>query len=392
MFGGTGKSQTIGYHLDDVYGSAWRGPKNVQLHDHRSLAYFSLNHKPVGRGGWSGGGRFKSAYSGFDHSPSGSIMVAGYNERPRYAGRFVAFVPPEYPFPIAKNLDEYGASLYNRARPTNPEMDLANALYELKDLPRMLKQRFEFNGLKDVFDFNLAVQFGWLPLLSDTRNFYQTHKVMHKRLQQLLRDNGKPVRRRVQGPKIQKTTLLGETTGMDFPLLSPLLLTSSYGDSARNASKEEYVESLNVWFSGRFRFWLPKGDFNDWRWTSRMMARIYGLRISPGVVYNAIPWSWLLDWFTNAGDAVSNLDAGVADRLISDYAYVMGDQQDYLKTTSTGCFRIQGGGESTVTASAKWGFYSKERISASPFGFALNSGDPTPYQLSILASLAGSRR
>lgn len=123
-----------------------------------------------------------------------------------------------------------------------------------------------------------------------------------------------------------------------------------------------------------------------------MMARIYGLRISPGVVYNAIPWSWLLDWFTNAGDAVSNLDAGVADRLISDYAYVMGDQQDYLKTTSTGCFRIQGGGESTVTASAKWGFYSKERISASPFGFALNSGDPTPYQLSILASLAGSRR
>jgi hypothetical protein len=393
MFRGTEAARTIGFFLDDVGGTGSRDPVNLSLAQQSSLAYFSLNHTRVPPNGWSGGGRFKTAYSGYDHSPSGEIVVMGYNGRPSYQGRFISRIPPAYPFPGDRNIAAYGPELYHEAMPAKPEMDLANALYELKDVPAMLRQRFLSNGLHAIGDYFLALKFGWEPLLRDTRSFYQMHRNMHKNLGQLLRDNGKPVRRRVRKsiPEV-RTTLWDNRPNTIQGGLYPTLITHWYGDVSHTHSLAEHVQSLEVWLSARFRYYLPpKGGMTDWEWKNWMVARLYGLNPTPSTVYQAIPWSWLIDWFSTAGDAIANMDAGVADRLWSDYAYVMGHQQDYVQYTESGAFKLQGGGESVVTASAKWGYFSKERVPASPFGFFIKNEDLKPVQWEILGAIGSGR-
>jgi hypothetical protein len=123
-----------------------------------------------------------------------------------------------------------------------------------------------------------------------------------------------------------------------------------------------------------------------------MTGRLYGLNVTPGDVYAAMPWSWLIDWFTNAGDIISNLDAGVSDRMIMDYAYVMGTQRNFLRATCTGAFKATpDGGDAVATAVLEQGWVTKRRISATPFGFGVTEDSLTPGQLSILGALGGNK-
>lgn len=122
-----------------------------------------------------------------------------------------------------------------------------------------------------------------------------------------------------------------------------------------------------------------------------MIARLYGLNVTPGVVYNAMPWSWLIDWFSNVGDNIENLDHGVADRLLADYAYLMGEQRDYIKYSAAQAYNGRDGATLVANSTATWGISHKRRYVASPFGFGLTEDDLTPNQAGILLSLAGSR-
>jgi hypothetical protein len=119
-----------------------------------------------------------------------------------------------------------------------------------------------------------------------------------------------------------------------------------------------------------------------------MMARIYGLRPSPAVVYNAIPWTWLIDWFSNLGDIIDNLDAGVADRLAADYLYVMRETTYRRERNVRGALyssfdlkQYQYNLTSTAIMSVK------TRIKGSPFGFGVNPNSLTDHQIAILGAL-----
>lgn len=122
-----------------------------------------------------------------------------------------------------------------------------------------------------------------------------------------------------------------------------------------------------------------------------MLARLYGLRPTPSVIYNAIPWSWMVDWFSNLGDIISNLDAGVADRLSSDYMYIMMQKEWVREYYAWGRFKLRQGGTFTSDATSTSIAFTKTRHRGGPFGFSAKDGDLSSHQLAIMGALGLSR-
>jgi hypothetical protein len=143
------------------------------------------------------------------------------------------------------------------------------------------------------------------------------------------------------------------------------------------------------WAEARFRYWLPEGP-RDVKWKRNMAARLYGLNPSPSVIYNAIPWTWLADWFSNAGDVVANLDVGVADRLAADYAYMMRSNYCRAQHCLTWHMKRKDGSLLDFVSTTHSERSYKTLIHGNPFGFSAKD-NLSGMQLSILGALGLSR-
>lgn len=284
-------------------------------------------------------------------------------------------------------LNAWGPKAYNKLKPAKPSMQALNAIFELKDLPGMLRQRMSGSGLKDISNYWLGLQFGWKPLLNDIANMYVTQRQMQDRLKQLIRDNGRPVRRRTKDPLYENSTSVVISDGTDDSAIYPFL---PYFFTRSHRRTITVTQSETVWASARFRYWLPPGP-RDINWTNRMKAAIFGLNPSPSVVYNAIPWTWLIDWFTTAGDCIANMDAGVADRLAADYFYVMREIKSQRVTQATCWYRDASGTEVSATGTSHAISGSKMRGEGDPFGWHSNPSNLNAMQLSILGALGVSK-
>jgi hypothetical protein len=366
-----------------------------------------------------------------DHYGPSQVVTVMRADRKLYVGRFVVShhwgpspVPSWWNFGNTHMMDDYwnvikpeAVSAYNRAKPTRPVMNLANAMYELKDLPGMLKQanqqiiqrirrawakKSQNRNMSHTSEWYLALQFGWLPLLKDIRDLCKSQKDGQDLLAQLIRDEGKPVKRRRSMPNP-----FGEedwsgvnhwTWSDDRPYstyTSPGLVTQAYYGPGKSATEFKSWVETQTWFEGQFRYLLPPGP-RDVLWKARMWGRIMGLDVlsSPSMVYKAVPWSWLVDWFTNLGDMIESNESGVADQLVCDYGYVMhraawvhqtqADQYMQVGTTaSPRAARVQG----VLTTRHE----HKMRWPATTFGFGVSSQDLTLKQVSILGALGLSR-
>nr|UJQ84908.1 MAG: hypothetical protein 1 [Leviviridae sp.] len=324
----------------------------------------------------------------FYHTYGGSSVDISFSTL-RYKGMMYATIP-QYSMPSAiPTAGAYGSQLYDRMKPAQPSWDGLNAFVELKDLPGMLKQRY---GRMDdltkrssrAADDWVGIQFGWLPLLRDIRNMVEVHRKSQSIMQQLRRDNGRPVRRRVQLFHNSSSTVSAQN---GYNLFSPVLLGSMYA-TVPTATDTTTVTD-RVWGSSQFRYWLPEGT-RDIEWSKSLLRKIFGFNIRPSVVYNAIPWSWLTDWFTDFGSIVSNLDNGLAERLTADYFYVMRETRTYTRREST-CRMRQGSGSVTVSATSESGQITRSRLYGSPFGWGVTDFDLNPLQLSILGAIGFSR-
>jgi hypothetical protein len=282
----------------------------------------------------------------------------------------------------------WGASAYNRMRPDKPSFQGLNALYELKDVPGMLKQRFT-PDLRGAGNYWLALKFGWEPLLRDCRNLVTTQMGAQDRLKQLIRDNGRPVRRKIMLEDVILSQGYKDVYTYPVAGMYPILPTQFY--VGQSVTKLNLYDYRRTWASAQFRYWLPEGP-RDIVWTARMLGRIFGLNPTPSVVYNAMPWSWLVDWFTSAGDVVANMSAGVADRLAADYYYLMQERGAYSERESQCTFMREADMQPiTVSGKASENWYHKRRVRGDPFGLNTSPNNLSGMQLSILGALGLSR-
>lgn len=310
----------------------------------------------------------------------------GKNSPYGYAGNFcVKADEPWWGTLPYKDGAAWGAEAFRKMKPTKPSMSGLNSLYELREFPATilgLKKRVK--SMKDAGDYHLNLQFGWLPLISDVKKLINDQQKIQKRLDWLLRNNGRPVRIKKEIADFSYNgTEDGEAWGIVIP--NGFNLVKSTPRYRRNVDVID-----KIWASAQWRFFLPEGPKNP-EYKHKLLMRLYGNQITPSVLYNAIPWSWLVDWFSNVGDIVENFDAGVADRLAAEYFYVMRNT-GIRSVVFAECDYMRKNGEIVhMTGTALTESYVKTRLAGDPFGFSTNPNGLNASQLAILGALGMSR-
>lgn len=282
----------------------------------------------------------------------------------------------------------WGAAGWNKARPVKPIADAGQFLGELRDFPRMLKMRLR--GLKDVGGEYLNHQFGWVPFINDIKKFIKLQDTIEDRLARIRKDNGK-WRKRKCTIRNDSSTTSSSSTGR----VSPVVSTNAYTPHLTPDPAQITVTTVDkIWFEGCMRFWIDDLDVDSSKsiWTSRIRQKLWGAELTPSLLWELTPWSWLNDWCVNLGDIYSNLSNSAYDSLVAKYAFVMRYRQTREEVSWVDALNAFPSGKvypKCITVSSA---ECKERQTASQWGFGqLDEGDLTPRQLAILAALGISR-
>jgi len=210
------------------------------------------------------------------------------------------------------------------------------------------------------------------------RGFAKQVKRSKETLEQYLKDQNKLIKRSYQFPP-EKTSVT--YTGCTFSSGST---KSGSGFSALIPGEVQVDTTTERWFEGAFRYHVPGGSSALEKWTefANQADVVLGVDLTPEVLWNLTPWTWMLDWFGNVGDVMTNISNLGHDGMVMQYGYLM--EHKVVRQTYTGM--NQGQRLQTVRT-----FESKRRMPASPYGFGLVSEDLTLTQQAILAALGASR-
>lgn len=342
---------------------------------------------------------------------NGAIIRQGSDQTMIWFADKPFFVTPVAASPLISDsvLSAIGAKAWASKKPTAQRGGLGQALGELHDLPTLPKllaykqalglanRRTTWKRLaKDTSSNYLNYQFGWVPLLSDIRDLFKNAMAMRKNIEQLRRDNGRPVRRSGKVGQTASSSTSVTTTGnwgSSAPgFLVPNLTLGCYkGPWTKTVTTKSVID---YHFSARFRYYIDfvKGSQGDLDTAHRVAKIVLGAELSPYTLYQLLPWSWLIDWFTSLGSVVNNLVNDAGDNLVADYAYINGKETVSVETVlSTGFNNSSTANGGDYTFTHYYGYSNFRRIAASPFGFGLTLANLSPKQVAILAALGINR-
>lgn len=223
----------------------------------------------------------------------------GFNQCP---SGFYNYLPGLMSVPAPSNADF--TSLMAHTNPSNPNILIPTFLWELKDVPDMIRQggriadairrRKSWGHLirdgsrpRDIAAANLAIQFGWAPFLSDMMQLATFQESVDKRKKMFEKLKSKGLRGRVP---------LGnwsEKTGASYNVWSPCGWVQYV-----SADIQRTVER---WGSIR---WIAQSGISLPSTDGELRRRMAGLTLDhiPLNVWEALPWSWLVDYFVNVGN------------------------------------------------------------------------------------------
>jgi hypothetical protein len=298
------------------------------------------------------------------------------------------------------------------ANPWKPKASLAVTILELLsgDIPtvtkNLRKHLYTLQSAKRAVGSDwLNVQFGWVPLLSDIKATVEVLLKLHMLL--LGSDSYRRTRagdlgewtRTTTSPPLSTAMLMGSPLAPGNPGSSPYW--KDYQNTGRPKLTPGYLSGVGTWsrstrITADFRFtakYHRGARANDAeRGFVERATELLGLEITPAVLWELTPWTWLLDWASNLGSLASNLSLLDWSNVLLDYAYLTFVVKTESSIIWTGPKTIAPG----LTLSHGWisqGYTSEEKIreQASPYGFSVTWDGLNPFQLSILAALGMSR-
>lgn len=308
---------------------------------------------------------------------------------------------------ISTNDVASGKAAMNAATPTRPVANTAVFIGELfAGLPTvigatLLRDRIGF--FRALGSEYLNVQFGWLPLISDIQKTIKALSNASDILTNYARDSGRNIRRRYTLPDLtysgfyspaNSTTSAGSaSTWTSYGLNGFPTGGSGGGGQAPSVTSSTLVVSVSAkqerWFSGAFTYYVPPGGsfLKDLARFEALSNKLLGTRLTPEVLWNLAPWSWLVDWIVRLGDHISLYTRFQDDGLLLRYGYLMvRDQVNVSSNFSTTYERSNGvirrGHHFTQVKLVR-----ERRVRATPFGFGLDPNSFTARQWSILAAL-----
>lgn len=190
-----------------------------------------------------------------------------------------------------------------RTNPSREEVSIPNFLYELKDLPGMIrdigdfkrklrKARSGLGAVRSVASDHLAIQFGWKPLIKDLADMLSFQEQVDKRIDELNR-------------LYSRTGLKRRLRLMDESVVTSGNVTASSSIGVLIKVRKDTITRRRSW--GTIR-WIPTSvppynNRKDLGKTARNL--VFGMQhrgVDAVQAWNMLPWSWLIDWFANLGD------------------------------------------------------------------------------------------
>jgi len=300
-------------------------------------------------------------------------------------------------------LNAFGTHAIAVTIPTNPLAGMGVFLGELRDLPKIPMMdtirnlKTQINGFRKIAGRKklrrlsdeaageyLNGVFGWAPFVSDLKKFCKVVKHHERYIDQFRKGSGTLIRRRFTEPESISTVV----TNLGLNYGEPVLVSPFY--TKRGTLLKTSTTKSQKWFSGAYTYYLPKVDtfVGRLREAEALESHLYGLRLTPDLLYKLAPWSWALDWVTNTGDIIHNWSAFANDGLVLQYGYVMETKtvtDQYVLSDLTLV------GKPPLTLTQTLVQETKCRRKATPYGFGLNTSGFTPKQWSIIAALGISR-
>lgn len=335
------------------------------------------------------------------HLQSTTVDINGQlRSKARYDGICWAIDPNDssLQIPVAPEssdtlLGALGTSAIADAKPTNSIADLATFLGEFyrEGVPKALGAslwRSKTDAARKTSGDYLNLEFGYKPIVSDLLEFARAARDFDTVLAQYERDAGKMVRRSRKLPT--------ETGGSHSVVLTgarPYLAAvhSAYnGDGPQNGwvTRTE-IWSRRRWFEGAFTYYLPK-DYKSRQVVNRLAdkaAVLLSTDLTPELLWNLTPWSWAVDWVSNAGDVLSFVSDMISDGLVLRYGYMMEHSFRKYIYAYHGPTWYKPSAGTVVPAPLIISHEVKKRVKATPFGFGLTWESFTARQIAILTAL-----
>ncbi len=280
--------------------------------------------------------------------------------------------------------------LLANSNPATPEFLMPAFIAELRDLPDMIRQggriadairrRRPWQSLirpdkadTDLASAHLALQFGWVPFLSDLSTlltFQSSVEKTRQKFQQL--ESGKGLRVRMP---------LGQVTEKSADVW-PLWSGAGWGpywtvlDITRTTSSWGVVR----WKPNPSGIGIPRSDLE-------LRRHAAGFNASSMLIgaWESLPWSWLIDYFVNVGDLIQS-----GNRTVAYPASATVMTRSEIKVTHMPYGALP---DRHICTAGEWTAWSHRRAtldstSTDPSSYLSFFRVLNPKQLSILGSLA----
>jgi hypothetical protein len=305
-------------------------------------------------------------------------------------------------------LSSLGTTAISLSSPTNPASDLGTTLAEsvregIPSLPGIKLWKGRTAIAKAAGSEYLNAEFGWLPLVDEVKSVRDA-AVHHRDIMQHYHEGeGSNTHRSFSFPSERSEQ--SYVSGQAYP--EAIWPAHSYAVFETVAPQRtiSLVRETKRWFEGCYTYGLPSST-DSWK---RAMGfgsdadQLFGIAFTPDVLWELTPWSWAVDWFSNAGQVINNVTNFGLAGLVLRYGYIMEESIERVtasydgfvvrsleQTTSSNPFPNYG---TTRVGPSSCGieFVTKRRAPASPFGFSVGWEGLSPTQLAITAALGITR-
>jgi hypothetical protein len=183
---------------------------------------------------------------------------------------------------------------------------------------RISKIRAFKTSLRDIPKEYVGYHFGWAQTYRDMTSLMLAPDKITKRINFLMSRNGKDTTYRTK-----RTFASADTgvSGFDYDNLS-----GEYDLSIE--SKIERETELRLVINANFRF--PDVDLPNFK--THLFREKLGIYPSVTDMYNLVPWTWLLDWFTGVGNYVEIIDNINHDNTLINWGMLTGVVKGKLTT------------------------------------------------------------
>lgn len=360
--------------------------------------YLSL----LGKGSADIGGEFFTIKSEHRYNcPYLEVWSGGAHDSSFFKGRLFPWTNTsqfslEDNFPLLpssnSDLDAVGTTAIARTVPTNPVAGLATLFGELREgFPKLIGQELFRRRAKDTLKRGskefLNWEFGWKPMIADLKKWIYAARHADKLWEQFKRDSGRRVRRDYYFPVTEVVT---ETTSQRTPSPSIALPIWQGGNATFDMTTTEVIRRQR-WFKGAFTYYADVDAATEKTWKGHLqrLQHLYGVKITPDVIWNLAPWSWTVDWYSNTGDVINNISRFSLDHTVMPYGYLM---ETSVREVTYDMRNVTPIGYTIPHLTQTFTTTVKVRRQATPYGFGINLADLTARQKAIIAALFLSRR